>query len=52
MRFVAFGPGHVADEPEPRLRKTAGFMQLGYQKQHDVRFPDTAEPSGHLAKLV
>jgi hypothetical protein len=27
-------------------------MQLGYQEEHDIRFPDAAEPPRHFAELV
>jgi hypothetical protein len=27
-------------------------MQLGYQEEHDVRFPDAAQAPGHLTQLV
>ena len=42
----------VAHQPKRWFVETAGFMQLGYQKQHDVRLTDTAKPPRDLAQLM
>jgi hypothetical protein len=50
--FLANRTRGIADQSQGGLAEAAGFMQLGYQEEHDIRFPDTAEPPRHFAELV
>jgi hypothetical protein len=50
--FLANRTRGVADQSQGGLAETAGFMQLVYQEEHHIRFPDAAEPSRHFAELV